>query len=343
MQKQFQAGDDAEFHRVMETIDAIAGEATTNALLDELDLTRSFGKAGGGISQGFAAVRLSYLAQQRLNIQGIGFDISERCYATADLGVYGYAMLSAGTIGKMLTIGMDYNRLYSPATGYQIVQREDAVALQFVVQGVIGTHHSLQLEIVMSAVWQYLKQMRPEISLGELKCVNLSYSAPSYLQRFHEFYQVPVEFDQPNSEFVFQENILALPISTDSLIANEILAEQSDRFFRYLERKEGIVDAVRQEIMRRAGDCWPELDQVAQHLALSGRTLRRRLQDKGTSYKKISNEVRMTLAKVYVENTGMSNEEISALLGYAQTPAFYRAFLKWHGMSPNQMREPINA
>ena len=99
------------------------------------------------------------------------------------------------------------------------------------------------------------------------------------------------------------------------------------------------MDAVRREIMKGAGSDRVSIDDVAQNLALSSRTLRRRLLEKGTSFKKISLEVRMTMAKEYIYGTDMSNEEISYALGYAQTSAFYRSFQNWYGVTPNRMRK----
>ena len=326
--KQFNSGDDAEFYRVIQTIDDLRDPAATDALLSELGLTRESGYAGGGLSQEFAGVRLAYLAQQRLDIQGLCFEFAKRCDVTADLGIYGHAILAAGTIGKMLEIGLQFGRLYSQSNGYQIVQRHDGVSQQFYAQGVVGAHHTMQLELLMPTVLKYLGQLRPEVVQGELKRVHLSYPAPAYYRQYHRYYNVPVVFDQPFSEFIFDETFLKRPISTTSVKAGEILAEQSERTFQRLKREKGIIDAVRHELITSNGESWRSLDDVATRLGLSGRTLRRRLQGRGATFQKLSNEVRMTLAKEYVETTLMSNDEIAILLGYAHVPAFYAAFQK---------------
>ncbi len=340
MIKEFQAGDDVEFHRVVQTIDDMCGADTTNALLQELGLQRTSVEAGAGVSQKFAAARLGSLGQQKLALEGIAFEVSQHCSATADLGIYGYAMLSAGTMGGMLAVGMDFNRLHAPTTAYQIVQRPDGVALQFLPnRNCPEPVRQIQLELVIAAIWQYMLQLRAEVATGELLAVNLDFPAPSYSHLFEGFFQVPVRFDQPWTEMVFQQDFLALPISTGSEAAHQIMTEQSKRLYQRVKRNEGIVDAVRQELLRGVGEGWPDLEQIAEQLALSGRTLRRRLNEHGHSYKQLSNEVRMSLAREYVEFTGLSNEEISTLLGYTESPAFYRAYRNWHGVSPGQSRQ----
>lgn len=333
-----QAGDDFEYQLTIRTIDELTNPAATDACLRELGLTRSFGQHRDGVSVDFAGVRLAALAQKKLGIAGIGFEIATRADITVDLNTYGYAMLAARTVGKMLEIGIRFNRRHANDTGYQVLQNENGVAVQFYVRGLTGNLQSLQMEMIITAMWRYLRQLRPEMGLGELHKVNLSYGAPGHHARYRDYFGVPIDFGQANTELILDPEIMSRRISSKSQIAGEILSEQTDRTLDQLERKTGIVDSVRRQLLRSVHGEWTELDEIAAGLGTSGRTLKRRLNERGTSFKQISNEVRMTLAREYVATTVMSNNEISELLGYAQTPAFYRAYKNWFGESPGATR-----
>ncbi|MEM9463232.1 MAG: AraC family transcriptional regulator ligand-binding domain-containing protein [Myxococcota bacterium] len=79
---------------------------------------------------------------------------------------------------------------------------------------------------------------------------------------------------------------------------------------------------------------------VASRLAVSTRTLQRRLNEEGTSFKALVNRTREELARHYLLTTTLSCTEISFLLGYEDPNSFFRAFHEWTGETPESMRQP---
>jgi AraC-like DNA-binding protein len=72
---------------------------------------------------------------------------------------------------------------------------------------------------------------------------------------------------------------------------------------------------------------------------MSVATLRRRLEEEGSTYSNLIDEVRFDLARSYLCDSRVSIREISFLLGYSQSKAFYTAFKRWTGgLSPGQYR-----
>ncbi|NKI18703.1 helix-turn-helix transcriptional regulator [Spongiibacter sp. KMU-166] len=82
---------------------------------------------------------------------------------------------------------------------------------------------------------------------------------------------------------------------------------------------------------------FPSIEQVAKKLEMSTRSLRRKLQQEGTSYQDLLQEVRLGLAKQYLRDK-LSVEQIAELLGYSETSAFSRAFKGWTGKAPQEFR-----
>ncbi|MEO0357130.1 MAG: AraC family transcriptional regulator [Pseudomonadota bacterium] len=80
------------------------------------------------------------------------------------------------------------------------------------------------------------------------------------------------------------------------------------------------------------------VDEVAQELAMSKRTLQRRLSDEGTNWIEVLNDARETLAKHYLATTEYGPAEVSFLLGYEDPNSFFRAFKRWQNMSPEIWR-----
>jgi AraC-like DNA-binding protein len=90
-----------------------------------------------------------------------------------------------------------------------------------------------------------------------------------------------------------------------------------------------------------SGEC--TMANVAQRLAVSTRTLQRRLQEEKTSFQQELSNLRAELANQYLVNTHYSSAEIAFLLGYNDTSSFFRAFHNWTGKTPEGVREMLHS
>lgn len=81
------------------------------------------------------------------------------------------------------------------------------------------------------------------------------------------------------------------------------------------------------------------MEAIANKLAVSKRTLQRRIEAEGTSFQQILKETREALARHYLEKTALPASEISFLLGFDEPNSFYRAFRSWTGKTPDSIRQ----
>ena len=82
------------------------------------------------------------------------------------------------------------------------------------------------------------------------------------------------------------------------------------------------------------------IETVAERLALSKRTLQRRLDEEGENFRSLVNATREQLARSYLRNTALSGSEIGFLLGFEDPNSFYRAFQDWTGQTLEAVRRP---
>lgn len=90
------------------------------------------------------------------------------------------------------------------------------------------------------------------------------------------------------------------------------------------------------------------MDAVARRLAVSSRTLQRRLKGEGTCFKAVVDTTREGLARHYLRRTQLTATEIAFLLGFDEPTSFFRAFQRWTGTTPESLRrvlaaEPVRA
>lgn len=83
----------------------------------------------------------------------------------------------------------------------------------------------------------------------------------------------------------------------------------------------------------------PNKDTLANILALTPRTLQRRLKEEGTSFRQLLKDLRIQLAKEYLKEHHMNGEKLAFALGYRDSSQFFKNFRDWFGMSPAEYRK----
>jgi AraC-like DNA-binding protein len=85
-------------------------------------------------------------------------------------------------------------------------------------------------------------------------------------------------------------------------------------------------------------DGYADLERVAGRLFMSGRTLKRKLQDRGTTFRALLDDARFRQAQHLLENPDLDIQQVAAALGYRDPACFTRAFRRWSGRTPSQAR-----
>jgi AraC-like DNA-binding protein len=80
------------------------------------------------------------------------------------------------------------------------------------------------------------------------------------------------------------------------------------------------------------------IEAVASRLAISKRTLQRRLEEENENFRGLVTRTREHLAQYYLTQTKLSSGEIAFLLGFDDPNSFFRAFHEWTGKTPETVR-----
>ncbi len=87
----------------------------------------------------------------------------------------------------------------------------------------------------------------------------------------------------------------------------------------------------------------PDREQVASMLAISGRTLARKLAAEGTSFNALLRKVHQERAMSFLRHTQLPLSVIAERMGYSDPAAFTRAFQSWTGIAPSRWRQRARA
>jgi len=122
----------------------------------------------------------------------------------------------------------------------------------------------------------------------------------------------------------------------------ELLGMLAPQFEEELKQENGdlgFLERVRTAVQQKLTGRRPTIEDIADALHLSSRTLQRRLQDAGSSFQRVLEEARHQLARHYLNNSVLELNEAAYLLGYEDSNSFVRAFRSWEGIPPARWRE----
>ena len=171
--------------------------------------------------------------------------------------------------------------------------------------------------------------------------VHFRHVAPALTAGYDAFFGVQPLFGSTTDRMVFSSDWLVAPIPW----ANESLASFFDLYIEKLlpnlDQAHHISSRARRAVRDILPKQTPTSPNIAKRLALSERSLRRRLRAEGTSLRVIVAEVRKELAEQLLAEGRTSTSEIAYLLGFSDLRSFDRAFKRWHGITPSAFRTSI--
>ena len=163
---------------------------------------------------------------------------------------------------------------------------------------------------------------------------------PDDTAAYRAYLGVEVEESQLPS-VVFSETDAMRPFLTANDAMWESFEPSLRRRLSEVEVDAGNADRVRAALLELLPGGRTTVTDVAKELAISTRTLHRRLKTEDTTFQSILDATREELARHYLASPDMSAQDISFLLGYEDTSSFYRAFQNWTGETPARVREQM--
>ena len=154
-----------------------------------------------------------------------------------------------------------------------------------------------------------------------------------------DLFGCPIRYGAERSQIVLRTADLDRPFPAHNPELLELLTPSLQASLRVAEVKETTADRIKAALKARLAGGWPELSDVAEKLAMSERTLQRRMEGEGTTFRQLLAEARQELGRELMTDASVGIDAIASLLGFQDTSSFYRAFQEWEGMTPSQWRK----
>ncbi|MCA9605820.1 MAG: AraC family transcriptional regulator [Myxococcales bacterium] len=166
----------------------------------------------------------------------------------------------------------------------------------------------------------------------------LEHGAPDDDAEHRELLGCPVRFGMPTNAVVLDRDSMRQPTRAPDPALLPILERHASRILEERARASSLAEQVRAAAAERLRDGVPSALDLARPLGMSEATLRRRLEDEGTSFRAELDAARQALALRYMADLGLTISEVAFLCGYSDGTAFHRAFKRWTGDTPKGWR-----
>lgn len=194
-------------------------------------------------------------------------------------------------------------------------------------------------ELTISNFYRMLTAFVPG---SRAKMVAFDYPAPAYRAEYTRVFHGMERFDQEFTGIVFDRKLLDVAqIHHDHELHATIVSRAEKRISQmpgatYTER-------VRRHVLDGGPQTRHDMPSVARALGMSARSLRRRLEGEGSSFREVADAALGALARRLVAEEGRPIEDVAYAMGFSHPSAFHRAFKRWTGATPAEARAARSA
>ena len=310
--------------------------ADPGPLLRRADLAEDdVGVSRRRVSAAAQGVFLEYAATA-LNDPLLGLHLAEQSNPR-EVGLLFYAMSAAENVGEALRLLMRYCRIVNESVRLRLAPQADGIFVEASFSGVARHRIRQNAEFEFAVV---VKAIREITGLNacptRVACVH---GRTTDVKEFERFYGCPVEFSARSDGVGFSTETLGLRLVTEDPHLLETLRPFCEEAARARNTAQGTMRAaVENEIQRLLPHGRAQAGIVAKALAVSSRTLARRLAEEGTNFAEVVDGLRRSLAAQYLHESSFSMAQIGWLLGYEGPTSFHHAHKRWTGRSPSHAR-----
>jgi AraC-like DNA-binding protein len=250
--------------------------------------------------------------------------------------ILGYLMMNCKTLGEAFEKSGRYHRII----GNMITARIE-LGLGKVRAVYFTPPHTPQMSrhcfesTFSSSV--HLARILSGLPLNPLE-VTFIYPEPKSPAEYERIFNCPVRFGHKDNSMTLDMRMGSLPVRMANPSLLEHFEKYAQDFIAQMERNDATTQAVTKIILSRLDDESLSIDKIAREMAISVRTLQKRLEAEGVVFSDLLRDIRQHLAKKYLRES-YSVEQITYLLGFSEPSVFRKAFKKWAGVTPREYRQ----
>lgn len=260
-------------------------------------------------------------------------------------------------LAEISIVGLIMNAAETMGEAFIQMNRFGKLAIDFEVEKG-GLAERFQMKMEKGGVWMEDARTNPndfleltEVGFARMTChprrflpkqhvleVHVTHPAPAYHEEYDRVFQCPVVFDSHWNALRMDPAAAGYRVALQPRYVFGVLSERAQELLKSLETSKSVRGKVESLLMPilHTGDVG--IDAIAKKMGVSRQTLFRRLKAEDVTFEQVLDDLRQRLALNYLGNRKVSVNETAYLVGFSDPTAFSRAFKRWTGKSPREVR-----
>ncbi|NVK24209.1 MAG: AraC family transcriptional regulator ligand-binding domain-containing protein [Gammaproteobacteria bacterium] len=248
-----------------------------------------------------------------------------------------HACITCVTFEQALIRCIEFYRLLNPQIKWSLEKKGDTASVHFTFTDLDNEKAGYFVSFMMTIVWRWISWLINKTL--PLTSVSFRFARPSFYKEIEHIYRQEIAFDQATNQFSFALSELRQPIKQSVSNLNLFLINVPECLLSHYQEEVSIKRQLKDFLLNQENLNQVTLTDAADYFCCSEQSLIRKLRAEGTKFKAQVDAIQKSRAYDLVTKTNLSNQQITAELGFNDPSVFYRKFKKWFNHTPSQIRQ----
>lgn len=269
----------------------------------------------------------------------LGLHLGERTNVSA-LGLAGLMMASSRYAIDVLHCAQEFSQAFTNLQTFQVETMDEEVHFLSDAMPVWRESSPRTVAHVIETSFSSLVHQLGLLTRKRIRPLRVYFRhpRPADISEHERIFRCRPSFGQERDELVFSASDARAPVIGHNKPLNDMLKGMYEEQMRRNADGAAFTEKVKQVMLGNMQVTFPPLEVIAEVLHMTPRTLQRKLQQEGTTYRALTDAVKQELALVLLRNHELTISDIAYKLGYLEPTSFQRAFKQWMGRTPMEYR-----
>lgn len=279
-----------------------------------------------------------------LIMERTGLDTLALCRSTdtaiLSLGILGSLVSAAKSFAHSTDIVLRFAPLVANhAVSMQVEHTSEAVAVRF---RCVSRHELLQRAVSEGMLASHLRVLqRCSGASARFATLSLSYPAPAHAAKYVEVFGAEPQFGAEYTEFTVERALAERPSLYHCPKTLAYLTAEAELLLAARTASNGVANAVTRHLNESLAGHLLSMEEIAERLQMSSRSLRRKLVSEGTTFRELSQRALCRSAESLLGDPAVPIKEVSSRLGFESPRGFARALQGAANKSPSELRRQL--
>ncbi len=315
--------------------------AWTDAHNIDITTWKTWGDTAPEFVSNAAMHRLYNILNAQMPDQPLGLRMGSECKLDT-LGLFGQIGQHCETMRDGVEVYIRYQR-FSPPGNTRVELDTDHCAIVVASGSDLSIADSMDFRMgfAFAQTLSIFRQMLGDPSIT-VKFVEFAHENDRFHDQYETYFGGPVTFGHDENRIAFSGEIVdravAGAVPSTRTFLEELAISKVTRHTAANAPSQDFVEVLRADLKELilAGDF--DEATIARRFSISPRTMQRRLAAQNLAFRELVDEIRAQLAMELLAKPEFTIQEIAAKLGYTQASSFHRAFKRWTGQTPSEVR-----